>query len=379
MREEKLSAKKKQCSPCSRCAHTMCGHCPHQESELMFLPEDLEGIRKHGVAGYELILFIDAKTRRAVILSNVSGRLGLLDLKKDSKIHRHAWLEALRKGSYSYEWSFEKDGQISFYQTTCLSLFGSDGKILGVLSLTRDISEWGAGEGGNILKEGTSPRTFSQILLAARETEKKEISKALHDEIGSTAVILTSLLSIVRAHVKNGDQKRALTDIAKLGQQIKESIERVKNIVVSLRPLNLENDGALGEAVRELLENISGLTRIPYTFDYHPLLGGGKLSDNIKILFYRIVQEALNNIVKHAQASHIYVRLESDPDEVHLVIQDDGIGFKMAKKASIRHVGLLAMKDSVQLMGGEISIKTAPGKGTRIEVSCPRVVYGGNQ
>ena len=230
-----------------------------------------------------------------------------------------------------------------------------------------------------MLREGSAPRTFSQILLAARETEKKEISKALHDEIGSAVVILTALLSLVKASVKEGNRKQALEDIAKLDVQIKNSVDRVKNIIVSLRPPSLENDGALGGSVQELLENISGYVHIPYTFDYDPATKENGISDSVKILLYRIVQEALNNIVKHARASKIYVLLARQGDQIRLVVEDDGIGFKPVKQRSIRKVGLLAMQDSVRLLGGTISIKSTPGKGTRIEVACPCVVYGGNE
>ena len=209
--------------------------------------------------------------------------------------------------------------------------------------------------------------------------EKKEISKALHDEIGSAVVILTALLSLVKASVKEGDRKQALADIAKLDAQIKDSIERVKNIVVSLRPPSLENDGALGGSIRELLENISGYVHIPYTFEYKPSASENGISDSVKILLYRIVQEALNNIVKHARAKSIYVLLDRTGDQIRLIVQDDGIGFKQIKQRSIRKVGLLAMKDSVRLLGGNISIKSEPGKGTRIEVVCPCVVYGGKE
>ena len=255
---------------------------------------------------------------------------------------------------------------------------GAKGSIKRVLALVRDISDWGA-VGGQLLKDWSSPRTFSQILLAARETEKKAIAKALHDEIGSMTVILTALLGIVKASVKKGDQKQALLDISKLDGQIKESVERVKNIVVSLRPPSLENDGALGGAVRDMLENVSALVHIPYTFDYKPITGDGGVSDSVKIMLYRIVQEALNNIVKHANAKHIYVLLERNDGEVRLVVEDDGVGFQPSKQRSLRHVGLLAMKDSVKLLGGTITIKSAQGKGTRISVRCPSVVYGGKE
>ena len=342
--------------------------------------QDLESVKRHGVEGYDVVAMIDAHTRQAAIFSNLSGRITPDDLQEGSSVHQRAFKQALAGQIQHYEWELEKADKHYFYQTTLIPLRGEHAEVESVLSLTRDITHWGgAYRGGDMLREGTPPRTFSQILLAARETEKREISKALHDEIGSTAVILTALLSLVKASVKEGDRKQALEDIAKLDAQIKDSIERVKNIVVSLRPPSLENDGALGGSIRELLDNISGYVHIPYTFDHDATASENGISDSVKILLYRIVQEALNNIVKHARAKNIYVLLRRQEDEIRLVVQDDGIGFKQIKQRSIRKVGLLAMKDSVHLLGGHISIKSEPGKGTRIEVVCPCVVYGGKE
>ncbi len=340
--------------------------------------EELEAIKKNGVEGYDVAAVVDPQTRQAVIFSNRSGRITPQDLKEARSLHENAFKQALAGHIHHYEWGLEKDDKHYFYQTTLIPLRGEKAKVCSILSLTRDITHWGgAYQGGDMLREGTPPRTFSQILLAAREAEKKEISKALHDEIGSSVVILTALLSLVKASVKEGNAKQALADIAKLDAQIKDSIDRVKNIVVSLRPPSLENDGALGGSIRELLENISGYVQIPYTFEYNAAVGENGISDSVKILLYRIVQEALNNIVKHARAKNIYVLLERQGEEIHLIVKDDGIGFKPVKQRSIRKVGLLAMKDSVHLLGGTISIKSAPGEGTRIEVVCPCVVYGG--
>ena len=289
--------------------------------------------------------------------------------------------QALTGKVHHYEWGFEKDGKHFFYQTTLIPLRGEEERAVAtVLALTRDITHWAKNyHEANMLKEGAAPQTFAQILLAEREAEKREISKSLHDEIGSSAVILTALLSLVKVSVKEGDTKQALVEIAKLDKQIKNSIERVKNIIVSLRPPSLENDGALGGSVKELLENTSQMLHIPYKFDYKSASNSARVADNVKILLYRIVQEALTNIAKYAQAKNIYVLLEWDEFTLHLVVQDDGVGFKPLKGGSIRQVGLRAMKDSVHLLGGSISIKSAPGKGTRIEVSCPCVVYGGNK
>ena len=343
-------------------------------------PEDLKSIQKHGVEGYDVVAVVDAHTRQATVVSNISGRLSLADITDNLTAYSRPLKQALEGHIQHYEWGLEKAGKHCFYQTTLIPLSGENNQIDRILFLTRDITYWGGVyRGGEMLREGSAPRTFSQILLAARETEKKEISKALHDEIGSAVVILTALLSLVKASVKEGNRKQALEDIAKLDVQIKNSVDRVKNIIVSLRPPSLENDGALGGSVQELLENISGYVHIPYTFDYDPATKENGISDSVKILLYRIVQEALNNIVKHARASKIYVLLARQGDQVRLVVEDDGIGFKPVKQRSIRKVGLLAMQDSVRLLGGTISIKSTPGKGTRIEVACPCVVYGGNE
>lgn len=340
--------------------------------------KDLESIKKHGVEGYDAVVLIDVKTRQITAISNV------LDCSAEDvrgvPLHLQALEQALTGKVHHYEWGFEKDGKHFFYQTTLIPLRGEDCTVSTVLALTRDITHWAKNyHEANMLKEGAAPQTFAQILLAEREAEKREISKSLHDEIGSSAVILTALLSLVKASVKEGDTKQALAEIAKLDTQIKNSIERVKNIVVSLRPPSLENDGALGGAVRELLDNISQMLHIPYKFDYNAEGESLGAADNVKIVLYRIVQEALTNIAKHAKAKNIYVLLERDAFTAHLIVQDDGIGFKPLKGGSIRQVGLRAMKDSVRLLGGSISIKSAPGKGTRVEVSCPCVVYGGNK
>ena len=343
-------------------------------------PEDLKSIQKHGVEGYDVVAVVDAHTRQATVVSNISGRLSPADIADNLTAYSRPLKQALEGHIQHYEWGLEKAGKHCFYQTTLIPLSGENNQIDRILFLTRDITYWGGVyRGGEMLREGSAPRTFSQILLAARETEKKEISKALHDEIGSAVVILTALLSLVKASVKEGNRKQALEDIAKLDAQIKNSVDRVKNIIVSLRPPSLENDGALGGSVQELLENISGYVHIPYTFDYDPATKENGISDSVKILLYRIVQEALNNIVKHARASKIYVLLARQGDQIRLVVEDDGIGFKPVKQRSIRKVGLLAMQDSVRLLGGTISIKSTPGKGTRIEVACPCVVYGGNE
>ena len=336
----------------------------------------ITALRGKSFHGYEFVSLVDVRTKRSVCLGgNVRPAATLYRM----PMHALAIEKAVKQGIFHYEWSALRGKEQQLYQTTCVALSPEIGKATEVLVLSRNITRGfipytGPAAG---LRDSFAPRTFAQILLASRETEKREISKALHDEIGSSAVMLTALLSLVRANVQTGNTKQALRDLAQLDTQIKQGVERIKNIVVSLRPPAIENQGGLGGAVRDLLENVSALSLIPYTFDYQEPNDTIGVSDNVKILLYRVVQEALTNLVKHARAKHISVSLKTVGTRIRLTVCDDGVGFVPAKQLSIKQVGLLAMKDSVKLLGGKISVKSAPGKGTHIAVSCPRVVYGG--
>ncbi len=332
---------------------------------------------KQDFHGYDFILLVDSKTYKAEALGGRDASAHITMYEKGI-IHRQALKEALKNGIYHYEWSEDVSGQTTWFQTTCVVLSQSVGRANKVLSLSRNISRWGRQYTvSRSIREWAEPKTFSQILLATREAEKREISKALHDEVGSSSVILTALLSLVKLDVQKGATKRALRDIEQLDQQIKEGIERLRNIIISLRPPMLDNPGGLCGAIRDLLENVSALNHLPYQFNCKTGDDEMGLTENVRILLYRIVQEAVTNIVKHARAKHIDVSLKQMGSKVCLQVKDDGVGFDTTQFVSIQHIGLLAMKDSVEMMGGTITIKSALGKGTRIEVTCPSVVYGG--
>ena len=331
---------------------------------------------KYDFRGYDTIMLVDPRTYVAEPLGGTLAS-SFVHLYKTDALHKRALQEAVKRGIYHYEWSKETKTFAGWFQTTCV-LFGlSKETETRVLCLSRDISRLGREYASEQLKEWTSPRTFSQMLLAACEEAKKAFSKTLHDEVGTLSVILPALLSLVKVNVKKGDVKRALRGIEQLDQQIKQSIERLRNIIVSLRPPALDNSGGLCGAIRELLENISALSYLPYKFYCQPEDSGINLTENVRSLLFRIVQEALTNIVKHARAKQVEVTIKQEDSNVRLQVCDDGIGFNPKQSVSIEHVGLHAMKDSVKLLGGKITIKSAPGKGTRIEVICPSVVYGG--
>ncbi len=276
----------------------------------------------------------------------------------------------------SYEW--QEDTCVR--QTTLLPLTNKEGHVDEVLSVTRDISAWSipSQQEEHALHEGAAPRTFAQLLLAARETEKREIAKALHDEIGTASVMLSALVSMTKQSVQKGNTAQALKDLERLQTQTQHSIERLRNIIVSLRPPSLDTDGALRGSIEELVQEVCNLGRLKYRFVCSRQMPEKGISDRVKILLYRLVQEALSNVVKHAQAKQVTVALKRQHNEMFVSISDDGIGFKNTQRRSINHVGLRSMQDSIRLLGGTLEIISASGKGTQIKVACPCTVYEEN-
>ncbi len=340
-------------------------------------PSSFASIKEKGVEGYDLVYVADMTHKQVFMFGKPEGFSAQSCVDPSQPVHQRAHEKAAEGEVVSYEWSVCKDKDTCFFQSTLIPLRDSEGKIGSVLGLVKNITPWAYNYSHTHFLKEVGGRTFPQLLLMAREEERKQISSALHDEIGSAAVILTSLLSMVKESVKEGDQTRALKDIADLDVQIKNCIERVKNIVVNLRPPNLETV-TLADAVQELLDNMTQYKGIKHTFKAESA-DGVSVSEEVKIILYRVAQESLNNIIKHSGATRVEVSIKRGVKDVTLKISDNGKGFKPSSQRSIKHIGLLSMRDSVAYLGGKLTVKSEPGKGTVIEAKSPKIVYGVNR
>ena len=321
-----------------------------------------------------LIYIADTHEKQVFLLGTAEGLFGQTEIDPTQPVHEQAHQKAALGEVVRYEWSATCESGNCFFQSVLIPLRDKQGKIGSILGLVKDITNWAKTDHhAQFLKE-VNHRTFPQVLLMAREEERRNLSTALHDEIGSSAVILTSLLSMVKESVKNHDKAQAFKDIAALDKQIKNSVERIKNIVVSMRPPNLEAVG-LQDALRDMVENAAHYGNLTHSFSFKQT-DDLPASDEVNIVLYRVVQESLNNILKHAQATQVDVLVESDASEMRVSIKDNGKGFVPEHQQSIEHIGLLSMKDSVAYLGGKFTIISEQGKGTLIKVSCPKVVYG---
>lgn len=329
------------------------------------------------LSGYEAVLCIDIRSQRVEVLQERAPQITRV-LLAEKGLHRDMLASCTDGKTCHYEWSMPDKDKTSYYQTSLMPLQNEMGQTVRVMSFTKNITFYHLPAAAPCeLREGGPAKTFAQMLLAAREKEKKELCKTLHDELGSSAVALSALLRVARVSVEKGARREALADLQTLNEQLQQSLERLKAVVVSLRPPALENDGALSGSIGELLENTGRYLNIPFEFNCDERLSERGISDSVKIVIYRVVQESLSNIAKHSHAKHIRVALKKRQGRLYLTVEDDGIGFDPQEVRSIEHIGLLAMRDSVHLLGGEITIKSAPKKGTRIALVCPCVIYEG--
>jgi signal transduction histidine kinase len=216
-----------------------------------------------------------------------------------------------------------------------------------------------------------SARRFSQQALLAAEQERQRLSGELHDSTGQLTTALLINLGLLGARLNGAapEERRELDAVRELAERIHGEIRSVSH---RLRPPELEAIG-LHEALKELCQELSRLVGEPIGYRGRPL---PELDEATITAFYRVAQEALSNAIKHAGAGRIQVELGLDGDCLYLVVEDDGVGFDPpANGWGQKGIGLLTMRERLEILGGTLELTTAPGQGTRLRArSSPRSV-----
>lgn len=197
--------------------------------------------------------------------------------------------------------------------------------------------------------------------LETQENVARRFSHELHDELGQALTAVKANLSALRGH---GDDAR-VEDCSRL---VDRAIKDVREMSQLLRPTILDDFG-LDAALRSLAESFSQRTGIEV--QYRSDLEGRRLRDQVETNLFRIAQEALTNIARHSQATSVTIELMSRKDEVALAIRDNGHGFDVSEPRASPGLGLAGMQTRSRGCGGTFTIETAPGKGLKVEVTCP--------
>lgn len=210
-----------------------------------------------------------------------------------------------------------------------------------------------------------------KVVSAAREDERRRLSRELHDQLGQDIVALAlGLRTLRKSLVPDSDADSQLEQLQILVDQLGGQIH---NIASELRPAILDDLG-LQMALTSLIERweLNYGTEV----DFHSVgLSNQRIPKNIQTAVYRIIQEALTNISRHAYARKVNIIVECDTRGIRATITDDGkgIGLKTIRSKSDRKhgLGLLGMRERLTLVNGEISIRSLPNKGTTVAISIP--------
>lgn len=270
----------------------------------------------------------------------------------------------LIEGAYEAEDFFSHLGEKGIWlHFTASPIKDDDGEIIGAIETLVDITE------RKNLEDNL--RFFLQQITKAQEEERKYIARELHDDmaqiLGSLSRRLDNLLR--KKHNFGSKEVAALQDIQAL---LNQGLQSLNGFIQNLRPSLLDDLGLI-PALRSLTHN---LEKTDGTLAEFSVIGEERrLSNEIELSLFRIVQEALNNVSKHAEATTVEVLAEFNGNGIKITVRDNGKGFELQGSMDdlprIGQLGLMGMQERVWLLGGSIEVKPELGKGTTLKVEVP--------
>jgi len=206
---------------------------------------------------------------------------------------------------------------------------------------------------------------LSARLVAAQEDERRSLSRELHDEVGQALTgVLVEMANLTRL-IHDREMDRVAEKASEIKHEVENSIRVVRNIALLLRPSMLDDLG-LVPALEWQAREVDKRCGVRIKVDAGAVSEG--LPEGHKTCVYRVVQEALHNIVQHAGARNVSVVVRQEPKRLILTIRDDGKGFDPQRQ---RGMGLLGMEERVTFLGGTFTVESEPGQGTALHVNLP--------
>jgi signal transduction histidine kinase len=201
-------------------------------------------------------------------------------------------------------------------------------------------------------------------VVSAQELERRRLARELHDETGQA---LTSILLGLKSLEDAKDDADLAESTSRVRELVVTTLQDVRRLAVELRPKALDDFG-LVPALERLVETFREQTGIEV--DLEPRLGDERLPSDVETTLYRITQEALTNVVKHADAKRVSIVLTRRDGSISTVIEDDGRGFS-EEQGSGNRLGLLGMRERVALVDGRLTVESSPGSGTMLSIEVP--------
>jgi PAS domain S-box-containing protein len=263
------------------------------------------------------------------------------------------------------EYRFKKaNGDFALVHDRGFLIFDHEGKINRMVGSMQDVTEKRELEKQLLKQELDKQKLVAQAVVNAQEKERADIGKDLHDNVNQ--ILTTAKLYLEMAkHEEN--ESTAL--INRCSDNIADAINEIRSISRSLVPASI-GDLGLVVSIQDLVENVNATRQLEMEFRHQGDVDA-TIDEKRKLMLFRIIQEQVNNVLKHAGAVRAFIGLTVDPGVVNLTIQDNGKGFEPEKVKAKKGVGLSNIASRVQLFNGTINITTAPGKGCTLNINVP--------
>jgi signal transduction histidine kinase len=212
-------------------------------------------------------------------------------------------------------------------------------------------------------------RLHERALALAVVDERNRLARELHDSVTQSLFSMHLTIEATRTLLgRKGDVAGAAEQLANLSERARETLAEMRGLIHSLRPAEMEEQGLVA-ALTRWTERVRRENLLPVDLRVE---GTPALHEDEEQELFRIAQEALNNTVKHAAATHVTVQLTTGPAAVTLLVEDDGKGFAPAAPLHGDAFGTRGMRERAAILGGTLSIDSRPGGGTRVLVTVPR-------
>ncbi len=286
-------------------------------------------------------------------------------------LHQYEFVEAIELSineikkvntSVVNEFFIGSDEDVLVYKLILSPIITLDNSIIGYIGMNIDITDQ--------IKAIDASRKFSARLVQFQEEEREKISREIHDSLGQMLTALKFEISTVSSSLdSNVDKAKKMLTESK--STLNKAIIEARNLCSELRPQLLDDFG-LEIAIKDFAKEFSGKWGIKVKVKTESVKE--YLTKEAEISFYRIIQEALNNVLKYAKANQVFIELYKKNDHITLSIIDDGIGFDVLNHKKIDgslHFGIIGMQERVDFLEGEFNINSTPGNGTTIIASVP--------
>ena len=209
------------------------------------------------------------------------------------------------------------------------------------------------------------PQELADRLLQVQENERHRLSRELHDDIGQ----LLTAAKLQSEWLKRRLPPELQSHCGVLNETLEETLAKVRDVSAALNPRQLSSLGLEASLRAHLLKTLAN-TSLHWSLECQQQLSG--IAEEMAVAAFRITQEATTNILRHAQANNLLVRLQRTPEGLALLISDDGLGFAPANHpAQEGQRGMAGMAERVEQLGGTLTVTSAPGKGTQIAALFP--------